>query len=379
VSSVDVSPLFSPYIVKGITLANRFVLPPMQRGMCRDGKPLPEYADYFEKRVRGGVSLVITEGCVVDHPSSSSQTSAGRVTSSAMEGWRQCISAVHRAGGSMLVQLMHEGARREETDSGPFAGIPSLSPSGLRKAGKPNGKAATAEDLRDIKEAFVRGAVAAKGSGADGVEVHACHGYLLDQFLWSETNRRSDGYGGDALEDRLRFPAAIVSAIRGAVGEDCVLSFRFSQWKEQDYEARIVQTPAELEVLLTTLRAAGVDLFHPSARRFFQPEWPGSNRGLAGWCKLFTDAPVITVGSVGLDVDTMDNFFGAEAQSTGEAGIGELVSRFRNGEFDLVAVGRVNIGDSHWVRKVREGRYSEIEPITREKLLDLNQELKPFD
>jgi 2,4-dienoyl-CoA reductase-like NADH-dependent reductase (Old Yellow Enzyme family) len=60
VSSVDVSPLFSPCTVKGITLANRFVLPPMQRGMWRNGKPLPEYADYFEERVRGGVSLVIT-------------------------------------------------------------------------------------------------------------------------------------------------------------------------------------------------------------------------------------------------------------------------------------------------------------------------------
>ena len=99
----------------------------------------------------------------------------------------------------MLMQLWHEGAIRKEGGSGPYSQYPTLSPSGLAHAGKPNGRAATLEDLEAIKAAFVKGALAALEIGACGIEVHACHGYLLDQFLWAETNRRTDGYGGDDM------------------------------------------------------------------------------------------------------------------------------------------------------------------------------------
>ena len=183
--------------------------------------------------------------------------------------------------------------------------------------GKPNGLAASLGDLEAIQDAFVRGARAAQQIGANGVEVHACHGYLLERFLWAETNRRTDGYGGDDIRARVRFPKEIVTAIRAAVGQDFVISFRFSQWKEVNYEARIAPTPEDLRVMLSELRSAGVDLFHASARRFWIPEWPGSDWGIAGWTKSFTDAPVIGVGSVGLDTDVMENFFGKEAQATG--------------------------------------------------------------
>jgi 2,4-dienoyl-CoA reductase-like NADH-dependent reductase (Old Yellow Enzyme family) len=82
-----------------------------------------------------------------------------------------------------------------------------------------------------------------------------------------------------------------------------------------------------------------------------------------------TDAPVIGVGSVGLDTDVMDNFFGKEANSTGEAGLSELLRRFNNREFDLISVGRGLIGDPHWVRKLRAGRFSEVRMFTKKDLL----------
>ena len=124
-------------------------------------------------------------------------------------------------------------------------------------ARKANGRPATLEDLDAIRDSFVRGALAAKEIGAAGVEVHACHGYLLDQFLWAETNRRNDGYGGDDIRARVRFPAEIVAAIRQALGEEFPISFRFSQWKEVDYQARVAPTPEDLRTMLDILRAAG--------------------------------------------------------------------------------------------------------------------------
>jgi 2,4-dienoyl-CoA reductase-like NADH-dependent reductase (Old Yellow Enzyme family) len=268
----------------------------------------------------------------------------------------------------MLIQLWHEGAIRKDGACGLLGESPALSPSGLIRPGKPNGRAASLRDLAELKEAYVRSALFAREAGADGIEIHAAHGYMLDQFLWSETNRRDDGYGGGGIRARVRFPAEIASAIRGVVGSDFILSFRFSQWKEVNYDAKVARTPEELRVLLDAMRAAGIDVFHASTRRFFTPEWEGSDLSFAGWCKSLTDAPVIAVGSVGLDVDVMDNFFGKEAKPTGEQGLRELVRRFTNGEFDLISVGRSVIGDPQWVRKVQERRYSEIRPFTKDDL-----------
>ena len=112
-----------------------------------------------------------------------------------------------------------------------------------------------------------------------------------------------------------------------------------------------------------------MDVFHASARYFWVPEWPDSDLGLAGWTKSMTDAPVIAVGSVGLDTDVMDNFFGKEAKSTGEEGLRELLRRFNNREFDLISVGRSLIGDAEWVKKVRDGRLSEIRMFTKRDVI----------
>jgi 2,4-dienoyl-CoA reductase-like NADH-dependent reductase (Old Yellow Enzyme family) len=366
---LDFAPLFEPFAVKGLTLANRFVMPGMQRMWCENGRPLPRLAQYYRRRVEGGVGLVITESCAVDHPSSTQTPMFGRITEATLDAWADCVAAVQGAGGRIFIQLWHEGAVRKEGGDGEYSQYRSLSPSGLVYAGKPNGLAAGLEDLAAIRDAFVRGARAAQQIGANGIEVHACHGYLLDQFLWGETNRRTDGYGGDDIRARVRFPKEIVAAIRSAVGKDFVISFRFSQWKEVNYDARIAPTPQDLRVMLSELRSAGVDLFHASARRFWIPEWPGSDLGIAGWTKSFTDAPVIGVGSVGLDTDVMENFFGKEAKATGEPGFSELLRRFHNREFDLISVGRGQIGDPDWVNKVRAGRYGDIRLFTKKDLI----------
>jgi len=364
----DASTLFRPLRIRGVTLANRFVMPGMQRGWCRDGMPDERMVAYYRERAAGGISLVITEACAVDHPSATRGPHYGRIVSATSPGWRRCIDAVHQAGGKMFMQLWHEGAIRKEAVDGPDFGVPTLSPSGLVTAGKSNGRAASLRDLADIRDAFGRAAAAAKSIGADGVEIHACHGYLLDQFLWADTNRRQDGYGGDEILARVRFPAEVVTAVREAVGGDFPISFRLSQWKEIEFDAKIVQSPDELGAMLGTLRRAGVDLFHVSTRRFWRPEWPGSDLNLAGWARKLSNAPVITVGSVGLQLDVMESFAGKEAPAEVEKGIRELVRRMNNDEFDLIALGRSSISDPQWVRKVRESRYGEIRTFKKEHL-----------
>ena len=358
----DIAPLLQPLEIGRLRLRNRFVLPGMQRAWTVDGAPTERMREYYRQRALGGTALVITEACAVDHPSATSNSLFGWLTARTAGAWTSCVDAVHSAGGAMFLQLWHQGA---VDTGGADEGFVALSPSGLAHPDKPFGRAASAADLAAIRQAFVRSAVYAQETGADGAEIHACHGYLLDQFLWPAINRRTDRYGGAAMSGRAAFPAEVIAAVREATGPDFTISVRISQWKELDYEAKIAATPGELGELVSILRSAGADLFHVSTRRFWTPEWEGSDLGLAGWVKSFAGAPVIAVGSVGLDVDVMATLEGEEARPTGNSRIEDLVRRFRRGDFDLVSVGRSQIGDPDWVAKVRDDRIGEIRPFRR--------------
>jgi 2,4-dienoyl-CoA reductase-like NADH-dependent reductase (Old Yellow Enzyme family) len=369
---LDLTDLFSPFAFGRLQLSNRFVMPGMQRGNCEEGAPTREMIEYYRRRAAGGVGLIIGEGCCVEHPSSFCEARFPRLNPRTYEGWRRCIEAVHSEGGRMLIQLSHLGAMRANSPNIPKLAGPALSPSGFFSADKDNGRAATEQDLGEILEAFVDAARLAKAAGADGIELHGCHGFLLDEFLWASTNKRVDRYGGETLQARCRYPAEIVSAIRREVGRDFSISFRFSQWKEPDYTARIADTPTELGAFLNAMRVAGVDVFHASTRRFTTPEFPGSTLGLAGWTKLLVRAPVIAVGSVGLTEDVMESLVGnTEAKFAGASSLREVTTRFANGEFDLIAIGRSLISDADWVRKVREHRFNDIRIFSKKDLGEL--------
>jgi 2,4-dienoyl-CoA reductase-like NADH-dependent reductase (Old Yellow Enzyme family) len=358
---MSASPLFTPFTLGRIALPNRFVMPAMQRGMCERGAPTEELAAYYRRRAEGGVALVIGESAAIDHPSSTVQPTSAHINPRTRDAWAHCIEEVHDAGGRMLLQLWHEGALRTDGQA--------LSPSGLAHPGKVSGRAATQDELAEIRDGFVRSALIARDAGADGVEVHAAHGYFLDQFLWHGTNIRDDGYGGEDIAHRARFPAEIVAAIRDACGPEFAITLRFSQWKEVDYAARVVRDRDELAVMAAMLRDAGLDALHCSNRRFWEPEWDGDDRNLAGWTKALGGLPTITVGSVGLDLDVMTVFM--EARDPGPRvaeAISELETRLEAGEFDLVAVGRAVIGDPDFVRKVEAGDYSAIRTFRRADL-----------
>src|SRR5882672_120541 len=294
----DITPLLRPFQVRGLRLRNRFVMPGMQRYWCADGAPDLRLGEYYRRRAQGGAALVISESCAVDHPSATKNPTFARISPDTREAWRACVAGVHEAGGAMFLQLWHQGAVNYGGDAESNPDFVALSPSGLSHPGEPFGRAATEAELASLKRAFVQGALDAQQIGTDGVELHSAHGFLLDQFLWPGTNLRTDRYGGSSITDRATFVAEVTQAVRAATGPDFVISVRISQWKESDFDARIVEEPAQLGQLVTMLRAAGADIFHVSTRRFWMPEWEGSDLGLAGWAKSFTDAAVVAVGSV---------------------------------------------------------------------------------
>ena len=242
-----------------------------------------------------------------------------------------------------------------------------MGPSGLTTGGLHVVDPLTEREIADIIDAYARGAADAARLGFDGVELHAAHGYLIDQFFWEATNRRTDRYGGD-VAGRTRFAVDIVQACRRATGPDFPILLRFSQWKISRYEARLATTPDDLARFLSPLVDAGVDMFHCSTRRFWEPEFEGSPLTLAGWTKKLAGKPTIAVGSVGLTGDFISWFGGAEA---GTRGVEDLISRLDAGEFDLVAVGRALLADSAWALKIREGRASDVRTFTRDLLQTL--------
>ncbi len=357
--------LFTPQRIGSLLLRNRFVMPGMQRGFMNDGAPTPKMVDYMRRCAAGGVGLIISESTSPDHPSAYWQPIMGRLDPGTVGAWRPVVEAVHGEGAGFLLQLWHPGAMRRVAAEHPLAGYPALSPSGLIQGGRPHGRAMTRQDLQDLKLAYVAAARQAQQLGADGIEVHSAHGYLLDQFLWSETNRREDEYGGRSLAERARYSAEIVAAIRGAVGPNFVISYRFSQFKEVDYGAVVAESPKDLREMLALLRTCGVDLFNVSSRRFHKPEWPDSEHPrftIAEWVKSMTDAVVMTCGSVGVNVEMFANLFDDEEPSelTLENDLRLLADRVRRGTLDLVGVGRMHIANNDFVNKVRAGRYREL-------------------
>lgn len=369
----DPAILFTPVTINGTTFRNRWVMPAMQRGMCVDGAPSPDLAAYYARRAQGGTGLIIGESAAIDHPSATVQPTSAWLTKRTRDGWAACVDAVRAEGSEMLLQLWHEGAMRTDGQA--------LSASGLAHPGKESGRAATLDELAQIRDGFVRSAKIAQDIGACGVEVHAAHGYFLDQFLWHGSNVRTDGYGGPDVAQRARFPAEIVAAIRAACGPDFVISLRFSQWKEVAYTARVAPSPDDLAVMTGLFRAAGADVLHASTRRFWEPEWPelvpGDQRNLAGWTKAAAQGlPVITVGSVGLDTDVMDVFMkGVDPQARVAEAIGELAAGMAAGQYDMVAVGRALIGDPDFVAKVALGDFAAIRTFRRADLGQLEWDL----
>jgi 2,4-dienoyl-CoA reductase-like NADH-dependent reductase (Old Yellow Enzyme family) len=370
-NNASIDALFRPFSTEKLSLKNRTVMAPMTRAFSPNNIPTDDVAGYYRRRAEGEVGLIITEGTFISHKAANGYENVPAIHGEkALAGWKKVVDEVHAAGGKIAPQLWHVGSVRK-LGTGPDKTVPAYSPSGLFKPGAENGVAMTQADIDEVVASFAQAALDAKNIGFDAIEVHGAHGYLVDQFFWEGTNQRDDKYGG-TLENRTRFGVEIVAAIRAAVGEDFPIIFRFSQWKQQDYAAKLCQTPEELSIFLNLLSDAGVDIFHASTRRFWLPEFEGSELNLAGWTKKLTNKPVITVGNVGLDNDFIGEGNPDLSGTSNPTGIDELLVRLNKNEFDLVAIGRALLVDPQWVQKIRKQALDEIKPFTKKSLMSLS-------
>jgi 2,4-dienoyl-CoA reductase-like NADH-dependent reductase (Old Yellow Enzyme family) len=345
--------LFSPFTYKSLSLKNRIVMPAMTRRHSPDGLPSQDVAEYYARRATN-LGLIISEGTVIERPASKNSKDIPDFYGCALDGWRNVIGMVHNNSGTMGPQLWHVG----EVKPDPTGWLPALPFEGPGNM--------SADDIQDTIAKFAEAAQNAKKLGFDFLEIHGAHGYLIDQFFWEHTNQRKDEYGGKTIGERTRFAVDIVKAIRKSVGPDFVISMRLSQWKIQDYEAKLAFTPKEMESWLLPLLDAGVDIFHCSQRRYWESEFGGSDLNFAGWAKKITEQPTITVGSVGLTGEFLQALYHNE--SSGTTDFDELIRRFERGDFDLVAVGRAILQDAMWVKKLKENRISELQDFSKDSL-----------
>ncbi len=364
--------IFSPFELGSLKLKNRVVMAPMTRSSSPGHVPNQKNIDYYQRRAANDVGLIITEGTCVGHQAANGYPDVPFFYGEdALAGWHKVVQAVHSEGGKIMPQLWHVGGVRKDCLQ-PDDSVPAYSPSGLLSPNKPNGESMSQTDVDAIIEAFVLAAEQAQQLGFDGVEIHGAHGYLLDQFFWDKTNLRTDKYAG-GIRERTRFAVEMITAMRTAVGTDFPIMLRYSQWKLQNYHAKLAHNPTELDAFLSPLAAAGVDVFHCSTRRFWEPEFPGSELNLAGWTKKITGKPTITVGSVGLDGGFVDEAKrGMNTHSNIATDQFKMIEQaLAAGHYDLVAVGRCLLQDPHWVQKLQADDWDSMLPYTAESLKSL--------
>ena len=355
--------LFQPFACKSLQVKNRFAMAPMTRYLSPGGVLPAEAAEYYRKRAAGGIGLVISEGAGLDQPASRSVDTVPLFCGEkSLANWDMVRREVQDAGAAMVPQLWHIGGA-PDYNFPDAEHAPLISPSGLIGPNIQGGREMSQADIDETIAAYVRAAAEAARLGFDAIELHGAHGYLLDQFFWDATNRREDHYGGPDISDRTRFAVELVGEIRRAVGPDLAIILRISQWKTAMYGAQVVADPRELERWLTPLASAGVDIFHCSERRFWEPAFDGSDLNLAGWSKKVSGKPVISVGSVGLDRDLMADFESGCSMPSLKS-LEELAHRFDRGEFDIIAVGRSLLADPDWLEKVRTERWVELLPYS---------------
>ncbi|MXN79320.1 12-oxophytodienoate reductase [Burkholderia sp. 4701] len=365
VSSFEI--VFDPASLGSLQVPNRIVMAPMTRRQSPRGVPDRDVARYYARRAEGGAGLIITEGTYVDHPVAGGFADVPHLFGrEALEGWRRVVDGVHDAGSLIAAQLWHLGNVRQR-GAQPHPERPSIGPARIIADGVVAAEALTDADARDVAASFARAAHDAVECGFDAIELHGAHGYLLDQFLWPRMNTRTDAYGG-SLENRLRLSIEVTEAVREAIGPNVPVIFRFSQWKVQDYSARIVDSSAELKTMLDALVAAGVDIFDVSTRRFWEPAFAAEgDTDLATLVRALSGKPVIMVGSIGVDnAFSAAQVRGAEDLSVGIANLDRAVARVETGHADCIALGRALLADPDWPAKVRAGEFERIVPYRKD-------------
>ncbi len=234
---------------------NRLVMPPMATKTADDGKVSPQLIKFYTDRCGSGhIGLVITEHSYVTKQGKASANQLAIDDDSCIEGMSRLTESIKKSGSLVFAQLSHAGSRTSHDITGQSP-VSSCSNGKGRLFGTKI-KALSAEDIHELAEIFAQAAVRAKKAGYDGVEIHSAHGYLLNQFYSPLLNHRTDEYGADCMENRLRFHLEIIGAIREKLGEDYPIAVRLGGCDYMEGGSTILDSVEAAKLL----EQAGVDL-----------------------------------------------------------------------------------------------------------------------
>ncbi|MBB3184343.1 2,4-dienoyl-CoA reductase (NADPH2) [Halomonas fontilapidosi] len=327
--------LFRPLKVGHLTLPNRVLMGSMHTNLEEATGGFARLAAFYAERAREGVGLIVTGGIAPNAEGAVFEGAATLERAEQVADHRGVVEAVHAAGGHICLQILHAGR---------YAYTPELvAPSPLQAPINPFVPRELATDEIEARiEAYVCCAVLAQEAGYDGVEVMGSEGYLINQFICPRTNHRDDAWGG-SLENRLRFPVAIVERIREAVGSDFLLIFRLSMIDLVEEGS----TFEEVVALGRALEAAGVDVI---------------NTGI-GWheARIPTIVTSVPRGAFTEVTRRMKAELTVPLITTNRINMPEVAEQvLAEGHADMVSMARPFLADSAWVSKAAEGRSEEI-------------------
>lgn len=327
--------LFQPFQLRDLTLPNRIVLAPMTRGRAGAARlPNAIMAEYYAQRSSAG--LLITEATTVSEEANGWNESPGVYTEAMTEGWKLTTEAVHRNGGRIFLQLWHMGRSSHSSfHNGKLAVAPSAIKINGDEIHTPIGKqphevprALEMAEIPRVVDDYRKAAAHAKAADFDGVEIHGANGYLIDAFLQSKSNQRTDQYGG-TLENRYRFLKEVVEAVTtvwpaNRVGVRLSPNGVFNDMGSPDFREQFTYVASQLD-------RYGLSYLHVMDGLGFGFHKLGEPMTLAEFRKVFT-GPLI--GNVGY------------TQDTAEKAIAE-------GHADLIAIGRPFIGNPDLVERFK--------------------------
>lgn len=333
--------VFSPLVVNGMRVKNRFVRSATGEGLANpDGSASPRLEACLKALAVGGVGLVVSSHAYVEKRGQARSGQLGVHHPDMEAGIARLARAVHAYGGRFVVQLAHAGCRADPA----VTGEPAVGPSVPENPDAPPCQAMTAEDLARIEAAFGTAAALCRDAGADGVQIHAAHGYCLSQFLSPRTNHRTGAYGGSPA-NRARLLLEVLGAIRGRIGRDYPVLAKINS---NDFiEGGL--TSAESVQVITWLEAAGLDgveisggVFESGKLNFSRPGRIAIPDGEA-WYRDAARAvkaagvamPVILVGGI--------------------RSLGTAEDLIRSGDADLVAMSRPFVREPGLIRRWQAG------------------------
>jgi 2,4-dienoyl-CoA reductase-like NADH-dependent reductase (Old Yellow Enzyme family) len=295
--------IFSPFQVKGFTLKNRIGVAPMTR-MSSSGDSIPrqDVFDFLIRRAKNGAGMVYTEAIVTDYESAQGYPGQARMlTQHQIDAWKPVVKAIQDKGAIAIMQMFHCG-RIAWQEVNPANRVIAPSPIPPKQNNPLTGKPypvpdeMTKFDIDHVITGFVETAKGAIQAGFDGIEIHGAHGYLINTFLSSYSNQRTDEYGG-TVENRFRFSNEVIQAVHNVVPEDRLLTFRISNWGVADMEVSLFKNKEEWQQLIKLLSKEPIDAISVSTYGY-KDKALGTDRNMAQITREVTDLPIMICGQI---------------------------------------------------------------------------------